>query len=177
MTDVERRSIYKEQRSWSDKYLPQVKQILLSNARSLLNMREGTFREDTRESTDLKVLVVDGGTIAVRLRKPSCSFRDLTIRAMHPRADTTEIHKIREGFGRWYFYGWVDDNNIIAEWILVDLDLFRDSGMAAEEREYIINPDGTEFHSYSIAEVLPLIVASELSADTRLKSLSKVGAA
>lgn len=166
---------YTTQRQWSDRLLPQVKQILSNNANMLLEIRYGTMNEDTKQATDLRVLIAQGGTIAVRTRTPDCLYRDLTIRAKSRYNSETEIHKLRQGWGKWYFYGWTNQDDIIEEWIVVDLDLMRFSGILKEDRRLIPNGDDTGFFSYSLSEIFPFIVANVLSKNTRMKAFDKTG--
>lgn len=122
---------------WADKYMDQVEMILRMNAMYLLDIRIANKQKDTEESTDL-VITVNGGDVAVRLRRPHYDYRDLTIRA---RAGAkTEIDKIKAGFAKWYLYGWVSDDTI-QEWMLVDLDIVRNKGLL-NDRDIIPNTDG-----------------------------------
>jgi hypothetical protein len=107
---------------------------------------------DLKHATDL-TLKVTGGDIAARLRFPPCKYRDLTIRAQRDTGARTELAKIREGFAYRYFYGWIDENNNIAEWILVDLDKVREAGLLDKERCLIPNGDGTYFISITVKEL------------------------
>jgi hypothetical protein len=84
--------------------------------------------------------ILDSGEIAVRIRRANVRWRDLTIRSRIGHAKT-EIHKIREGFGRYYLYCWTNESNIISDWILVDLNQLRESGLL-ENRKEITNKDG-----------------------------------
>jgi hypothetical protein len=80
-----------------------------------------------------------------------CPWRDLTIRSRRDTKAKTELAKIKEGHGFRYFYGWIDDNDKIVEWMLIDLDKLRASGLLEKPRREIPNkdkdgnPDGTYF--------------------------------
>jgi hypothetical protein len=105
-----------------------------------------------KEATDFEVNLM-GGSIAVRLRRPKYTYRDLTIRAHRDNGVKTELAKIKEGHAFRYFYGWINDQNIIAEWILVDLNKVRKTGLLEKERRLIPNYDGTHFIAISIDEL------------------------
>lgn len=146
-------SNFNEQYNWQRCFIPQVTQILKFNASKFFDISEATFEQDTQHATDL-VLRINGGDIALRLRKDTCRFRDFTIRCCNSSHNhCTEIDKIRKGFARWYFYGWVNPNGIIKEWILIDINIFRSSGLSAIDKEPIPNGDGTAFYPYTLDEL------------------------
>lgn len=120
-------------------YYGQVERILKQNAPHFVNVRIASKDQDMKQATDF-IVIIEGGEIAVRIRRANVRWRDLTIRSRIGHAKT-EIHKIREGFGRYYLYCWTDANNAICDWILVDLDLLRESGLL-ENRKEIPNKDG-----------------------------------
>jgi len=130
----------------------------------LLRIQIAPMADDLKRATDL-VVTVEGGDIAVRIRRPSCSYRDLTIRAWRRSGAKTEIDKIRKGFARWYLYAWSDGHYNLADWILVDLDNLRQSGLLNDERPIIYNPDRrTGFKAYTVKELAAqgCLVASSL---------------
>ncbi len=141
--------MYEDRRAWSDKFIDQVLHILNTLIPHLAILSIATDEEDKKYATDIVVKLV-GGTIAVRLRKPDCSYRELTLRTS---ASKSERDKIKEGYAFRYFYGWVDENGVIAEWILVDLDKFRASGLLDTFRRPIPNGDGTNFIPFTIHEL------------------------
>jgi hypothetical protein len=54
-----------------------------------------------------------------------------------------EVKKILQGYARWYFYGWMAVD-VIGDWMLVDLDEVRTSGMiedAIEAKQIKVNED------------------------------------
>ena len=70
-------------------------------------------------------------SIAVRLRRPKYDYRDLTIRAWREGNIETELQKIERGFADVYFYGWTNANMMIPEWMLIDVNRLRFSGLLA----------------------------------------------
>lgn len=140
---------YKQDREWADTYEDQVLRILTQLMPHLVMLYVASDEKDKKEATDFEVKM-KGGSIAVRLRDmKECRWRDLTIRSRRiGKVQTgkdvkTELAKIKEGYGFRYFYGWVDENGIIAEWILVDLDKVRSSGLLDKQRQEIPNTDRT----------------------------------
>ena len=115
-----------------------------------LDIETASAKRDMQEATDL-VLSVQGGDIAVRVRRNKFWERgklfgyDLSIRAVN-KGHKTEIHKLREGFGRWYFYGYSsDDAGRLIGWWLLDLDMIRQLKILDDESYPIYpNGDGTE---------------------------------
>jgi hypothetical protein len=136
---------------WHLEYIEQVKEILKNQAMHIVKIEVATPEEDMKQSTDLKIKIT-AGDVAVRTRRDNCKYRDLTIRAKNGNSKT-EIHKLREGYGDWYLYGWTSKNTI-SEWILVDLNIMRDYHIFDENRWIHMNTDGyTGFYSYSISEL------------------------
>jgi len=144
---------YATDREWSDKYLPQVSEILRANAMHIVKVAIADNDVDCREATDMTVDVT-GGQVAVRVRRPYMHYRDLTIRSWRASGAKTEIHKLRDGFGDWYLYGWTNGQNQIGEWILVDLDKVREAGLLDSPRKEIPNSDRrTRFVAIGIPEL------------------------
>lgn len=116
-------SSYREQRRWSDKYMPAVKAIVGPRL-----MTESSEFRDKNEATDLIVITARSLDIAcrVRQRKYLDDYRfEFTIR------QNTEMNKIIAGFGHWMFYGFVADDNEpdlgFCGWHIIDLDKLRAS--------------------------------------------------
>lgn len=144
--------MYQLDREWGDSYVSQVTRILMRLLPHLVELSTAPIEMDIKCATDF-VVRLKGGNIAVRLRRPDCQFRDLTIRALRDSGNKTELEKIKEGHGFRYFYGWIDKNNIIAEWMLIDLDKVRDMGLLDIERPLIPNFDGTYFVGIPLADL------------------------
>lgn len=136
--------MYQHDRDYADSYTNQVLDILKYLVRHLVVLEVAPAEEDNKRATDFTVKMV-GGAVAVRLRRPKYAHRDLTIRARRDSGAKTELTKIREGHASRYFYGWLDASGIIAEWILVDLDRTRATGILEKPRAFIPNGDGTYF--------------------------------
>lgn len=146
---------YDINRSWSDRYLPQIKTIvgeqLLKAAPDLL---------DTKQATDLLMLDAKDMRIAARVRRPGYADRypyEFTIRSRIPSGGETELSKIINGAGDWMFYGHASASGEGFErWWLIDLRAFRaalirrsleGSGLHWGSK---VNDDGTAFTWFDI---------------------------
>lgn len=113
-----------EDKRWSDRFLPEIKRILGEHL-----IAEPPIEEDAERNTDLVVLRLDAVRIACRVRKHKYleSYGDeFTIRAGRPSGQKTELTKIIEGWGDYFFYGFSDEQErFLAKWILGDLKAFR----------------------------------------------------
>ena len=93
-------------------------------------LREGDFREDARENTDLRVLFLESVRIGVRIRRYPFYEKypdDFTIRYSVPSGAKTEIHKIMDGWGDLFFYCFSNEQeNRLIKWTLADLNVFRE---------------------------------------------------
>lgn len=144
--------MYQQDRQWGDGYTEQVMGILKRLIVHCVVLSIAPTEEDNKHATDLTI-TLDGGFIAVRLRRPNCTRRDLTIRSSRSSGAKTELAKIKEGFASRYFYGWTNTNHVINEWILVDLDKMRSSGLIFTPRKDIPNGDGTFFVCFALNEL------------------------
>ena len=137
---------YDNNRHWSDRFLPQVIQVL-SCGRGNVNITP--FWQDVKEAADLvieaDVEYDENLYAAVRLRKSSYASRypfEFTVRYQYTAGYKTEYEKILEGYADIMFYGFVIGKSI-ARWIILDMDVFR----AEAENDYIVkehkhNADG-----------------------------------
>jgi len=142
---------YKDDRQWADSYLPVVAAILKSNAMHLVNITVAPPEQDATEATDM-VVTVTGGTVAVRIRRDECRWRDLTLRSWRASGHTTELAKVKAGFAKWYLYAWTTQGRI-TEWVLVDMDVARATVLQREWPQRT-NPDGrTKFIAISREEL------------------------
>lgn len=146
------RSLYQRDRDWSDTYISQVVKLLVSLGHHLVRIDVASLEKDNKQATDFEVRI-KGGDIAVRLRRPSVKFRDLTIRTHRDSGAKTELAKIKEGYAFCYFYGGLDTTDTISEWIFVDLDKVRETGLLEKERHIQHNHDGTHFIGIPIREL------------------------
>jgi hypothetical protein len=135
-------------------FAPEIEFILADNAGKIhqagirvFALSKSTKEDDVKNGFDF-IFKMGEFTIPVRIRKPDCKYKDFTIRAKSRFNQKTEIHKLEEGAGDVYFYGWtkyVNDIEKINSWWLIDLEKVRQSGILTIPRKIIYNNDGTGF--------------------------------
>lgn len=115
---------WKQDKTWSDKFIPQIKRIL---AKKLVSV--GSYEEDSQHNTDLIVLRTDNVRIGCRIRRFQYAEKyhdEFTIRCSRPNNTKTELQKIIEGWGNYFFYGFCNENESdLLCWFLGDLCAFR----------------------------------------------------
>lgn len=154
---------YQESREWSDKYIPQIKEIV-----GPLLMVAAPDEIDVEEATDLIVLRARDMRIAARVRQRLYFERyphEFTIRSRCASGSKTELQKITDGFGDWMFYGCAAGDKI-SDWYVIDLHAWRAQMIRNQNLVRFgqkSNGDGTEFTWFDIrsfAAVPPILVAS-----------------
>lgn len=115
---------WKEQKRWSDKFLPEIKGIL-----GMHLIGEPPHEEDAERNTDLMVLRMDAVRIGCRVRRHNYLAQygdEFTIRAGLRSGAKTELTKVIEGWGDYFFYGFCDaEGTHLARWTLADMRVFR----------------------------------------------------
>jgi len=115
-----------QDKRWSDRFLPEIKQIL-----GLHLIGEPPVEEDQERNTDLMVLKMDPVRIGCRVRRNTYLSNDeyagqFTIRAGRPSGVKTELTKVIEGWGDYFFYAFCDEQEELLErWSLCSLNTFR----------------------------------------------------
>lgn len=137
------------------KYLTQVKRILINKSYIFTKFREATPTEDMNYGFDA-VLSFPDVKIPVRIRKfQYLKFMDLTIRSKSRYGLKTEIDKLKEGFGDFYFYAWSNEENTkIMTYMVLNLEAFRNTVINSPTWANKSNNDGTFFHTYSMKALL-----------------------
>lgn len=129
------------------KHMDAVRDALSSCPAGLfMDFATATPQQDMEQATDL-VMLIEGGTFAVRVRRHKTwkmgkkwGRIDWSVR-YYCRGYKTEIDKLREGFGDWYFYGWYkDDRCSLIGWVILDLSRVRECGIL--DREWDVHPNG-----------------------------------
>ena len=137
-------------------HLKQIRDIIANTYYKLpikLQLSLSTTEEDTKESFD--VVVNSKLKISVRLRKWRyfLGHKDFTIRSKTKHGNKTEIDKLKEGYGQFYLYGWLDDKEeYIKQWVMVDINKFRPY-LNNPISKNIPNGDGTCFNAYSLNQI------------------------
>lgn len=157
---------YDTDRQWSDHMLPQIMQIV-----GPLLLVPATVEEDCKQATDLIVLRGRDMRVAARVRRPGYGDKypfEITLRARRDSGNETELSKIVNGWGDWFFYGHADRSHWIDRWWLVDLNAFRAGLIRASMNGAAIrcgdkpNGDGTYFKWFdlrSFSQHPPILVA------------------
>ncbi len=116
--------MWQRDKKWSDQFLPVIKRIL-----GELLIGEPWQEEDTFHNTDLMVLKMEAVRIACRIRRPNYYpfyKNEFTIRAERPQGTKTELAKILEGWGDYFFYGFAAEQpGGLAHWEMGSLPIFR----------------------------------------------------
>lgn len=146
--------MFPENWRFAELHMPAIQQkLMMLPSGVFLDFTKADIKRDYEEATDL-ILEIAGGTMAVRIRRNKyleIGMRngfDWSIR-YRCRTHKTEIHKLREGFGDWYFYGYsADDKGKLGAWWLLDLECIREQGILSDssiDAEWPIydNKDGT----------------------------------
>jgi len=119
-------SNYIENRAWSDLFITQIKREL---GEIFINV--SSEYKDTQEATDLIIMGVGDLCFACRVRRFDYfeKYKDqFTIRLKLPKYNKSEMDKIKEGFGDYYFYGFSNEKNNgsgFIQYIIFDLKIFR----------------------------------------------------
>lgn len=115
---------YETNRGWSDRFIPEIKGILGTHLISI-----APVAEDQERNTDLMVMTLDAIRVGCRIRRNRYLQHyggEFTIRSNYTNGYRTELGKIIEGWGHYFFYGFSDTaENGLAKWALADLNVFR----------------------------------------------------
>lgn len=156
---------WKQEKAWSDPYIPAIKRLL---GEHLIKVPEDVT-EDRDRCTDLITLGVPGGArVGCRVRRATyIRFKsDITIRTQGVRNHYSELHKIMDGWGDYFFYGIAAEKGLTFQhWVIGDLSAFRDwyrrrvdKGLAAGSP--MRNHDGTEFRVFQYGVIGGFTIAS-----------------
>ena len=132
-------------------HMPAVRSALCTcPAGMFMDFQTATPKQDMEQATDL-VMDISGGTLAVRVR--SRKFWDSAMKfgglpdwavRCYCRGCRTEIHKLRDGFADWYFFGWSGDNmGSLVAWVVLDLNVIREQHILDQDWQSHKNGDGT----------------------------------
>ena len=114
---------WEKDKKWSDKFMLEIKSILGMNL-----IAEAPIDEDSEHNTDLMILKLDSVRIACRIRKYQYLryAEEFTIRSSRPSGVKTELTKVIEGWGDYFFYGFSNDSETnLLKWLIGDLKAFR----------------------------------------------------
>lgn len=147
-------SEYQQDRNWGDSHESQIKSILAPLMICLAEIVVAPKYKDNKHATDF-IVKLKGSDIAVRLRRHSeFPLKDMTIRSWRKNNAKTELAKLREGYATHYFYGKTNKNDVISQWIFIDLNKVRAAKLLERERVPTINSDGeTAFITITVEEL------------------------
>lgn len=114
---------WEQDKRWSDQFMPEIKSRL---GQALIG--EPPTEDDQQRNTDLIVLKMDAVRIGCRVRKFNqiTYAGEFTIRSGRPSGVKTELTKIIEGWGDYFFYGFSNqDETALYRWLIGDLKAFR----------------------------------------------------
>ena len=157
-----RQNSWQQDKRWSDRFLPEIKSIL-----GTCLIGEPPCEDDQERNTDLIVLKMEAVRIACRVRRYAQLekyYDQFTIRSGRPSGTKTELTKIIEGWGDYFFYGFSDETeNSLIIWYLADLKVFRVwfmrklienkgklPGMAQKNKD-----NSSVFHAFTFDELPP----------------------
>lgn len=152
---------WQDDKAKTDKLLPSVKRILGQHL-----ITTAPFEEDAKRNTDLIVLSLNSVRIGLRIRDASYwmkpQYRDeFTIRCSRPSGTKTELDKIIDGWGDYFFYGFANPRYTdLLGYMLGNLNVFRswrserlarnnvEPGFLLPNRD-----ESSEFRVYKIADL------------------------
>ena len=141
----------------NQRYFPQIKRILNKNSYMFSELLEATPQQDYKEGFD-SIFTFNDIKIPLRIRKYEYAkeYRDVTIRSRTRSNGETEIDKIKQGFGDYYFYAWeCEDRKRLFCYLIFDLKKFNSSGLVLRPSDPDIpNGDGTSFNAYRIFDLI-----------------------
>jgi hypothetical protein len=117
---------WQDDKGWSDQFMPDIKAVLGQNL-----LGEASREDDAKHATDLVVLQMKDLRIGVRMRRRKYAdnaryIEQFTLRTERSSGTQTELAKIIEGWGDYYFYGFEgQEYGRLGIWHLIDLKKFR----------------------------------------------------
>jgi len=129
-------------------------------------VRDGYAKEDMEQCKDFVMNIAVGtGDVLCRVRRKQFLERfgaQFSIRYRSRSGKPTEIHKLREGKGRWYLFGYSDGKAKFAYWRIFDINKMREDRVFDDMNLWTIrsNPDGSKGMYCDISKLEKYIVAS-----------------
>lgn len=133
--------------------------ILRENLAKMVTIRIGKWDEDLKELGDAMVTTNLDAILLRVLKQPVSRYFSITIRS-YKNGWKTELHKIKQGYGKWMLFGWEGYQS----YVLVDVDRMRRLELFSKRRE-VDNRDGTKFLSIPIIELAQKDCVVDCSSD------------
>ena len=91
---------WESDKAWADRYLPEIERVVKLMAHKIISIEVSAPEADQFQATDY-IVRADAGDIACRIRKWQYfgRFHDFTLRARRPSGISTEVSKIKDGYG------------------------------------------------------------------------------
>ena len=148
-------SNFDKQFSWQAGYIDEVVRLI---APYIITLSRPEV--DKNENGDLEIVFPRNGTVGVRLRKEGAAkfAGQVTFRSRSMYGGKTEITKIIEGYGDYFFYGHVSPTGVIWHWYLLNLNEVRAAFTRRSSmlrRPQIPNGDDTYFIPFDVQQDFP----------------------
>jgi len=115
---------WKKDKKWSDRFITEIKAAL-----GVHLIQEAPIEEDQERNTDLMVFSLGAIRVGCRIRRWGYLLKyplDITIRSGRPSGQKTELAKILEGWGDYFFYGFSNEYEVnLAAWRILNVDGIR----------------------------------------------------
>jgi hypothetical protein len=141
---------------YGKRFNSKIARVLNKNTHLFSSFTKSTPKQDMQEGFDA-IFTLPDIKIPIRIRKKKyLSFRDITIRSKLDTGSRTEIDKIRDGCGDYYFYAWETKNrNSFVAYVIFDINKFVKSGRIDKpSSEDVDNKDGTYFNGYDLGDLI-----------------------
>jgi len=154
-------SNFDQQFSWQAQYIDEVIRLI---APHIITVSRPEV--DKNENGDLELAFPRNGTVSVRLRTPRYAryAGDITFRSRSKNGGYTELSKLIDGYGDYFFYGHVSDNGQLWFWHLLSLNSVRAAFTRYPRllrRDENKNPDGTRFLVFKPEEDFPSAILAQ----------------
>ena len=139
------------------------------------------FLDDLRRNSDLRFAYAADVQLGVRIRRNKYLGRygnEFTIRSQAVYGGATEIDKIKDGYGKYFFYGFANPGETaLVRWFIGDFNVFRRwhadrtaAGLSTHCHE-IKNDDGTRGHAFRLVSLPEHFVVAKWSPDRGYRAL------
>lgn len=158
---------YIDAKKWSDKFIWEMRKII-----GPLLLEVASPEEDMHHATDLVVLTMRSTPVACRVRSAQFFNKyagEFTIRSKTRTGRKTELTKILEGWGEWFFYGYSNPEETgFQTYTIIDLKVFRlwflrylaaNNGVLPGTE--ISNLDGSAFRAFKISDLPPEAIVAK----------------
>jgi len=148
---------YEDQRQIADKYMGVIRPLIEKCVRQTITISVADPENDMKFATDY-VVKTDGVSIGCRTLNIEnfLKYPNFTIRSALKSGCKTELHKVKEGYPRWYFLGWHEAiTKKVDLWVFIDMDKFRKTSINNPVIVDKWNDDGgSAFNTYNINDML-----------------------